>query len=45
MTEAMAYIEEQGMQLSGNPRFCYLDGPWNTQDAADYLTEVQIPIK
>ena len=45
MTEALAYIEEQGMQLSGNPRFCYLDGPWNKQDAADYLTEVQIPIK
>ena len=45
MTRVLSHIEEQGMQLSGNPRFCYIDGPWNKEDVADYLTEIQIPVR
>ena len=44
MTKAMAYIEANGLQITGNPRFCYIDGPWNKQDEAEWLTEIQIPV-
>jgi DNA-binding transcriptional MerR regulator len=46
--EAYAYvfkwIEENGYVASDNPRESYIDGIWNKEDEADWLTEIQIPI-
>ena len=39
------WIEQNGYQLAGKSRQATLRGPWNETDPANYLTEVQIPIK
>ena len=41
----MEHIEQQGLRIVGNPRFSYIDGPWNRENPADYLTEVQVPVE
>ena len=33
------------MRIVGDPRFCCLDGPWNKENEADWLTEIQVPIE
>lgn len=38
------WIEENDYLLVDNPRESYIDGIWNKNDVADWLTEVQIPI-
>ena len=30
--------------MAGNPRESYIDGIWNREDEADWLTELQIPV-
>ena len=46
--EAYAYIfkwiEENGFCAADNPRESYIDGIWNKDDEADWLTELQIPV-
>jgi len=46
--EAYAYvlkwIEENGYAAIDNPRENYIDGIWNKDNEADWLTEVQIPV-
>ena len=46
--EAYAYafdwIEKNGYNAAGYPRESYIDGIWNKEDEADWLTELQIPI-
>ena len=46
--EAYAYIikwiEENGYVASDNPRESYIDGIWNKENEADWLTEIQIPV-
>ena len=44
-TEAVAYLEEQGYRIAGNPRFSYIDGPWNQDDPEQYVSIIQIPIE
>lgn len=39
------WIEENNYQTADLPRESYIDGIWNKQDVADWLTEVQIPIR
>jgi DNA-binding transcriptional MerR regulator/effector-binding domain-containing protein len=41
---AFDWIEKNGYVISGNPRENYIDGIWNKQNEADWLTELQIPI-
>jgi DNA-binding transcriptional MerR regulator len=41
---AFRWIDEHGLQ-AGNPRESYIDGIWNTEDEADWLTEVQVPLR
>lgn len=47
--EAYAYIyryaAENGYQVAGFHRECYIDGLWNKDSAEDYLTEIQLPVK
>ncbi|MEX1306998.1 MAG: GyrI-like domain-containing protein, partial [Eubacteriales bacterium] len=39
------WIEQNGYQIAGESRQATLRGPWNESDPANYLTEVQIPVK
>jgi DNA-binding transcriptional MerR regulator/effector-binding domain-containing protein len=38
------WVEQNGYAFAGPPRECYIDGIWNKDDPADWLTEIQIPI-
>lgn len=40
----MKYVEDNGYQVSGQSRECYIDGIWNKESVDDWLTEIQIPI-
>ncbi len=39
------WIQEHGHEIAGPPREVYLTDPGETRDPADYLTEVQFPIR
>lgn len=39
------WIEANGYRVTDNPRESYIDGIWNREDPADWLTEVQVPVK
>lgn len=41
----IAYIEENGYEMIGTPRECYIDGIWNKENQKDWLSEIQIPVK
>ena len=47
--EAYAYIyryaAENGYQVVGFHRECYIDGIWNKENVEDWLTEIQLPVK
>ena len=38
------WIEENGYTSTSNPRESYIDGIWNRDDEAEWLTELQVPI-
>lgn len=39
------YAEDNGFKVTGNSRECYIDGIWNKDDPADWLTEIQLPVE
>jgi DNA-binding transcriptional MerR regulator len=39
-----AWIAENGYTPVDHPRESYIDGIWNREDPADWLTEVQVPV-
>ena len=41
----LQYIEENGYEISGNIRESYIDGVWNKDSDAEWLTEIQIPVR
>jgi DNA-binding transcriptional MerR regulator len=41
----MKWIESNKHDIAGNPRESFIDGIWNKEDTADWLTEIQIPLK
>lgn len=41
----MKWIEENGYEIVGLSRESYIDGCWNKQSEADWLTEIQVPVK
>ena len=41
----LTFIEENGYAIGGPIRESYIDGVWNKTDAAEWLTEIQIPIQ
>ncbi len=47
--EAYAYIyryaAENGYQVAGFHRECYIDGIWNKENVEDWLTEIQLPVE
>ena len=44
-TEAFCYMKDQGYQMAGHPRTCYIDGAWNQEDPEQWLSIIQIPIE
>ena len=42
---AFKWIEENGYTVTDHPRESYIDGVWNKDDEADWLTELQIPVQ
>ena len=45
ITEAFAYMEEQGYKLAGPLRTSYIDGVWNKATPEEWLSIIQIPIE
>ena len=45
MAKVLKHIEEEGLQIVGAPRFSYIDGIWNKENEAEWLTEIQVPVK
>ncbi|MCL1975723.1 MAG: MerR family transcriptional regulator [Firmicutes bacterium] len=43
-TYAFTWIEENGYVATNNPKESYIDGIWNKENEAEWLTELQIPI-
>lgn len=47
--EAYAYVvkyaDENGYVAAGPARECYIDGIWNKDSEADWLTEIQLPVE
>lgn len=41
----LKFIEDNGYEIIDNVRECYIDGCWNKDNAKDYLTEIQFPVK
>ena len=41
----MKYAEENGYEVTGFARECYIDGIWNKQSVDEWLTELQLPVK
>jgi len=41
---ACKWIDENGYTISDSPRENYIDGIWNKENEADWLTEVQMPV-
>lgn len=39
------WISQQGRSADGPPRESYIDGIWNKEDPADWVTEIQVPLK
>ncbi|MGN0395653.1 MAG: MerR family transcriptional regulator [Coprococcus sp.] len=39
------YIEENGYEICGNIRENYIDGVWNKESEAEWLSEIQIPVR
>lgn len=42
---SMNWLEQNGYQAIESARECYIDGCWNKDDPADYLVELQFPVK
>lgn len=41
----LKFIEEKGYEICGNIREKYIDGVWNRETEADWLSEIQIPVR
>ena len=41
---ALDWAQKNGYTLAGDPRESYIDGIWNKEDPADWLTEIQLPV-
>lgn len=42
---ALRFAAEQGLEVCGNARERYIDGYWNRENEADWLTEIQLPVR
>lgn len=42
---AVQWAEQNGYRIIDNVRESYIDGIWNKDDVADWLTEIQVPVE
>jgi effector-binding domain-containing protein len=42
---AVKWVEDNGYGIVDHVRESYIDGVWNKNNAEDWLTEIQVPIK
>ena len=42
---AVNWAQQSGYELTELPRECYIDGIWNKADPADWLTEIELPVR
>ena len=45
ITVEEACIEENGYEIAGEIRESYIDGVWNKDDAREWLSEIQVPVR
>ncbi len=45
IARAFALIEEAGLEIAGDTRTSAIHGPWDREDEAEYLMEIQVPVK
>ena len=38
-------MDENGMEIAGQPRTSYIDGIWNQEDPEKWVSLIQIPIR
>ena len=43
--ELFAYLEKEGYKIADAPRAVYIDGIWNQEDPAKWLTIIQVPVE
>ena len=43
--ELFAFLEKEGYKIAGDPRAVYIDGIWNQEDPAKWLTIIQVPVE
>jgi DNA-binding transcriptional MerR regulator/effector-binding domain-containing protein len=42
---AISWAQQNGYETMELPRECYIDGIWNKDDPADWLTEIELPVR
>jgi effector-binding domain-containing protein len=42
---AVNWAQQNGYEIVELPRECYIDGVWNKDDPADWLTEIELPVR
>jgi effector-binding domain-containing protein len=42
---AIGWAQKNGFELDELPRECYIDGIWNKENPADWLTEIELPVR
>ena len=42
---AVNWAQQSGYELTELPRECYIDGIWNKADPAEWLTEIELPVR
>jgi effector-binding domain-containing protein len=40
-----AWVQQNGYTVCGDPRESFIDGIWNKESEADWLTEIQVPVE
>ncbi len=45
IARAFALIKEAGLEIAGDTRTSAIHGPWDREDEAEYLMEIQVPVK
>ncbi len=43
--EIFAYLDKEGYKIADAPRAVYIDGIWNQEDPAKWLTIIQVPVE
>ena len=45
IAKAFALVEEAGLEIAGDTRTSAIHGPWDRENEAEYLMEIQVPVR